>query len=56
MDIKSNFLNGYLEEKVYVEQLEGFQLLEDEGYVCRLKKYIYGLKHASKAQYSRLDK
>jgi hypothetical protein len=56
MDVKSNFLNGELEEEVYIEQPEGFQLLENEDYVCKLKKVVYGLKQAPRAWYSRLDK
>jgi hypothetical protein len=44
MDIKSYFLNGELEEEVYIEQLEGFQLSENANYVCKLKKALYGLK------------
>ena len=43
MDLKSIFLNGELEE-VYIEQPEGFQLSENEDYVCRLKRDLYGLK------------
>jgi hypothetical protein len=42
MDIKSSFLNGELEEEVYIEQLEGFQLSENKDYVCKLKKALYG--------------
>ena len=56
MDIKSSFLNGELEEEVYIEQPEGFQLLEKTGYVCKLKKALYGLKQAPKSSYSRMDK
>jgi hypothetical protein len=44
MDVKSCFLNGELEEEVYIEQPEGFQLLESAYYVCKLKKSLYGLK------------
>jgi hypothetical protein len=43
MDVKSSFLNGELEEEVYIEQPEGFQLLENTDYVCKLKKALYGL-------------
>jgi hypothetical protein len=46
MDVKSTFLNGELEEEVYIEQPEGFLLSEKEDYVCRLKKALYGLKQA----------
>jgi hypothetical protein len=56
MDVKSTFLNGELEEEVYIEQPEGFQLSENTDYVCKLKKALYGLKQASRAWYSRLDK
>jgi hypothetical protein len=56
MDIKSSFLNGELEEEVYIEKPEGFQLSENTDYVCKLKKALYGLKQAPRAWYSRLDK
>jgi transposase InsO family protein len=56
MDVKSYFLNGELEEEVYIEQPEGFQLSENADYVCKLKKALYGLKQAPRAWYSRLDK
>ena len=46
MDVKSDFLSGELEEEVYIEQLDGFPLTEDEDFVCRLKKALYGLKLA----------
>ena len=46
MDIKSAFLNGLLEEEIYMEQLEGFITLGQESKVCLLKKAIYGLKQA----------
>ena len=44
MDVKSAFLNGELEEEVYMEQLDGFQVQEEENHVYRLKKALYGLK------------
>jgi hypothetical protein len=46
MDVKSSFLNGYLKEEVYMEQPEGFQLLDNPDLVCKLKKALYGLKQA----------
>jgi hypothetical protein len=55
MDVKSTFLNGNLEEEVYIEEPEGFQLTNKGDYVCKLKKALYGLKQAPKAWYSRLD-
>jgi hypothetical protein len=56
MDIKSNFLNGELEEEFYIEQLEGFQLSENVDYVCKLNKALYGLNQTPRAWYSILDK
>lgn len=55
MDIKSTFLNGKLEEEVYIEQLDGFQLGKDSNLVWKLKKALYGLKQEPQAWYSRLD-
>ena len=44
MDIKSTFLNGVLEEEVYIEKPDGFVDLEKSDMVCRLHKELYGLK------------
>jgi hypothetical protein len=54
MDVKSAFLNGNLEEEVYIEQPEEFQLTNKGDYVCKLKKELYGLKQAPRAWYERL--
>jgi len=56
MDVKSTFLNGDLEEEVYIEQPDGFILGNDPKLVCRLKKALYGLKQAPRAWYYCLDK
>eukprot|EP00253_Pinus_taeda_P014397 PITA_14397 len=56
MDVKSTFLNGELEEEVYIEQLEGFLLTDKKNYVCRLNKALYGLKQAPRAWYACLDR
>ena len=56
MDVKSAFLNGEIEDEVYMEKPDGFQVQEAENYVYRLKKDLYGLKQAPRAWYSRLDK
>jgi hypothetical protein len=55
MDVKSSFLNGYLNEEVYMEQPEGFELSDNPNLVCKLKKALYGLKQAPCAWYHRLD-
>ena len=55
MDVKSTFLNGYLEDEVYIEKPDGFQLSNKGDYICKLKKALYGLKQAPRAWYERLD-
>ena len=49
MDVKTAFLNGFLEEEVYMSQPEGFVLEDRPNQVCKLKKSIYGLKQASRS-------
>ena len=49
-------MNGFLEEEIYVEQLEGFAVKGQEDDVYLLKKALYGLKQAPRAWYSRIDK
>ncbi|KAG8491339.1 hypothetical protein CXB51_014517 [Gossypium anomalum] len=55
LDAKSAFLNGFLEEEIYVEQPQGFKVADKEEMVYRLKKALYGLKQAPKTWYSRID-
>ncbi|KAK0603399.1 hypothetical protein LWI29_004559 [Acer saccharum] len=54
MDVKSAFLNGFLQEKVFVEQPKGFVDAHHPNHVYRLKKALYGLKQAPRAWYERL--
>ncbi|GJU52408.1 retrovirus-related pol polyprotein from transposon TNT 1-94 [Tanacetum coccineum] len=54
MDVKSAFLNGFINEEVYVAQPPGFIDFEKPNYVYKLKKALYGLKQAPKAWYDRL--
>ncbi|GJW35260.1 copia protein [Tanacetum coccineum] len=49
MDVKSAFLNGFINEEVYVAQPPGFVDFEKPNHVFKLKKALYGLKQASKA-------
>ncbi|KAL0298185.1 UNVERIFIED_CONTAM: Retrovirus-related Pol polyprotein from transposon TNT 1-94 [Sesamum angustifolium] len=44
MDVKTTFLNGELDEEIYMDQPEGFQEMGLKRKVCRLKRSIYGLK------------
>ena len=46
MDVKLAYLHGVLEEKIYMEQLEGFVAKGEENKVCRLIRSIYELKQA----------
>ena len=48
MDVKTTFLNGELEEEIYMEQPVSFSTSEQEKKVCKLVKSLYGLKQAPK--------
>ena len=52
MDVKSAFLNGYLDEQVYVEQPQGYEIPGHEHKVYRMKKALNGLKQAPIAWYN----
>ena len=56
MDVKSTFLNDFINEEVYVEQQPGFQSFNFHNHVFRLKKTFYGLKQAPRAWYEILSK
>lgn len=46
IDVNKTFLNGSLENEVYMDQPEGFTLEGKENMFCKLKKSIYGFKQA----------
>jgi hypothetical protein len=48
MDVKTAFLNGELDEKIYMDKPEGFVADGQENKVCRLLKSLYDLKQAPK--------
>jgi hypothetical protein len=54
MDVKSAFLNGYINELVYVEQPPDFEDEKKPNHVYKLRKTLYGLKQAPRAWYERL--
>ena len=55
MDVKTTFLNGFLEEKLYMLQPEGFINPKDANKVCKLQQSIYGLVQASQSWNIRFD-
>ena len=55
LDVKSAFLYGKLDEKLYMEQPEGFKVKGQEHKVMHLKYAIYGLKQAALAWWKALD-
>ena len=55
MDVKTTFINYNLEESIYMAQPEGFIKQDHEQKVCKLKRFIYGLKQASRSWNIRLD-
>ena len=54
MDVKTTFLNSYIEEKIFIEQPNGFES-EDSLKVCKINRSIYGLKQASRSWNHRFD-
>ena len=55
MDVNKTFLNGLIEEEVYIEQPQGFEVEYRHTHVCKLKKALYGLKQAPQDWYGRID-
>jgi len=55
MDVKMTFLNGELEEEIYMEQPQRFVHQGGEHFVCKLHKSLYGLKQSPRAWNQKLD-
>jgi hypothetical protein len=55
LDVKTTFLHGDLDEEIYMEQPEGFVQHCKRRLVCKLKKYLYGLKQSPRQWYKKFD-
>ena len=51
MDVKTTFLNGIIQEEVYIKKSLNFEVHERESRVCKLKKALYGMKKDPRAWY-----
>ena len=51
MDVKTTFLNGNIDDRIYMVQLENFVSRDPKKMVCKLKKSIHGLKQAPRQWY-----
>lgn len=55
LDVSTAFLNGDLDEEIFMDQPEGFIIKGTEKKVCLLKKSIYGLKQAGRQWFKKID-
>jgi hypothetical protein len=55
MDVKTTFFHGDLEEEIYMKHPESFTLKGKQELVCRLKKYLYGLKQSHRMWYQKFE-
>jgi hypothetical protein len=46
LDVKTTFLHGDLEEEIYIQKPQGYEVKGKDNLVCRLNKSLYGLKKA----------
>jgi hypothetical protein len=56
MDVKMAFLNGELDEEIYMDQPDGFVVDGQEGKVCKLLKSLYGLKQSPKQWHKKFER
>eukprot|EP00253_Pinus_taeda_P009396 PITA_09396 len=55
MDVKKSFLHGDLEEEIYMKKPEGFAVKGKKELICKLNKYLYGLKQSPRMWYQKFD-
>jgi hypothetical protein len=55
MDMKATFLNGELDEKIYMDRPDGFVVKGEEHKVCKLLKFLYGLEQPLKQWHEKFD-
>jgi len=55
MDVQTTFLNGMIEEEVYIDKIEGFETFDRELHVFHLKRELYGLNKAPRSWYTKID-
>jgi hypothetical protein len=55
MDVKTTFLNGNIEQDVFVEQPDGFVVHKKGTHVCKLRKAFYGLRKGPIVWYERIE-
>ena len=55
MDVKTAFLNGNLDEEIYMKKPKGYVDTKNPDYVCKLQKSLYGLKQAVRCRNSVID-
>jgi hypothetical protein len=55
MNVNTSFLNGEIEEEVYIKHPEGFMIYDEKSHVYRLKKVLYGLKQTAHALYEKMN-
>ena len=56
LDVKTTFLNGFLDEEIYMGQPPGFVIEHrDKEHVCKLKRSLYGLKQSPRQWNKRFD-
>jgi hypothetical protein len=46
LDVKKTFFHGDLEEEIYMQQPQGYEVKGKDNLVCKFKKRFYGLKQA----------